>query len=152
MVSCFYHQVCGTLCEEDNKRSKQFTAETVPPPFPMALWHRLPPLLFPSAHAAHFPVRETRGRRNSSKVRSLDERNEDGSSHGETQKGEGNPVPVRPARPCSRTAPVSCNPRSEPRRITCWEGEPAVYRRATHLPRAPYSRLPPPLPREKGMQ
>lgn len=80
---CFYHQVCLILSEKDNKQSEQFTIETVSPHFPIVLWYMLSPSLFPTAHAGPFPVQETRGRRNSSRVRFLDESNKDSSSHGE---------------------------------------------------------------------
>lgn len=80
---CFYHQVCRILSEKDNKRSKQFTIETVSPHFPILLLYMLSPFLFPTAHAGPFLVQETGGRRNSSKVKFLDESNKDSSRHRE---------------------------------------------------------------------
>lgn len=89
------------MSEKDNKQSKQFTIETVAPRFPIVLWYMLSPLLFPAVHAGPFPVQEIYGRRDSSTVRSLDQSNKDISSHGETQKGKGNLVPIKPVKHCS---------------------------------------------------
>lgn len=67
-----------------------------------------------------FPVQETHGRRNGSKVISLGQSDEDGSSQREIFEGKGHLVWTRPVTHCSPTLPLSLSamPLGNPHRAT----------------------------------
>lgn len=100
MISCFF--VFSAKCAASCLRkiiiglSSFPLIETVSAHFPHSAVVYARTLPVPVCQCGSLPGQETHGRGNSSKVRSLDQSTKVSSSHGETQKGEGHLVQVRP--------------------------------------------------------
>lgn len=143
MVLLCFSTKCATSCLKTIIWSEQFTVDLnlcfPPQPLPFLTFPFKPcgkcslSLPVPVCLCRPSPVQETHGRRNSSKVISLGQSNEDGSSQREIFEGKGHLVWTRPVTHCSPTLPLSLS--AMPQIITWWKSQPAVLQYFTYLHR-----------------